>query len=102
MDILYVRSILVEVLIYHRPKQDSSCHCGWAQLGRSWPEHIAHVYEMCAPMEEAKSDLVCSMCVTDKKEENPENDDRLTVINGTLICMDHVPELHKLFRNPRR
>lgn len=40
------RERLIDVLIYHRPKQDSSCHCGWAELGRSWAEHVVQVFEM--------------------------------------------------------
>lgn len=45
----YNRKILTDVLIYHY-RDKSGCGCGWGQgqiehLGRSWPEHIADVYE---------------------------------------------------------
>lgn len=42
----YVRSVLVEVLVYHYRTDTSGCGCGWAELGRSHPEHVADVYEM--------------------------------------------------------
>jgi hypothetical protein len=42
----YDRSVLVDVLVYHYRRDDSSCGCGWAELGRSHPEHVADVYEM--------------------------------------------------------
>jgi hypothetical protein len=41
----YDRSVLVAVLKYHSRKNSSICSCGWAELGRSHPEHIADVYE---------------------------------------------------------
>lgn len=45
-ELRYARSVLVDVLVYHYRKNDSSCGCGWAELGRSHPEHVADVYEM--------------------------------------------------------
>lgn len=39
------REVLVEVLVYHWRKGIGGCGCGWAKLGRSWPEHVATVYE---------------------------------------------------------
>lgn len=50
----YDRKILVHVLVYHRPNDDSSCLCGWAVLGASHPEHVADVYEK--TMREARTD----------------------------------------------
>jgi hypothetical protein len=41
----YDRDVLVSVLVYHYRRNDSSCGCGWAELGRSHPEHVANVYE---------------------------------------------------------
>lgn len=41
----YVRSVLVQILIYHYRKENSSCGCGWSELGRSHPEHVVDVYE---------------------------------------------------------
>lgn len=41
----YDRQILVEVLVYHYRRGIEGCGCGWAELGRSWPEHVATVYE---------------------------------------------------------
>lgn len=41
--------VLVEVLTYHW-RSDSNvkaCGCGWAELGRSHPEHVVQVYEDC-------------------------------------------------------
>jgi hypothetical protein len=43
--LIYAREALVQVLIYHYRKDISSCGCGWAELGRSWPEHVATIYE---------------------------------------------------------
>lgn len=39
------RKVLVEVLVYHYRADIKGCGCGWAELGRSWPEHVATVYE---------------------------------------------------------
>lgn len=41
----YVRSVLVEVLVYHYRTDTSGCGCGWAELGQSHCEHVADVYE---------------------------------------------------------
>lgn len=41
----YDREVLVTVLVYHYRNDNSSCGCGWAELGRSHPEHVANVYE---------------------------------------------------------
>jgi hypothetical protein len=42
----YRRDVLVSTLIYHYRKDSASCGCGWAELGRLHPEHVADVYEM--------------------------------------------------------
>lgn len=44
-EVLYDRRALVETLIYHWPMENNSCLCGWAKLGRAFPEHVADVYE---------------------------------------------------------
>lgn len=46
-DITYDRKVLVEILVYHYRvfSNDRGCGCGWNDLGASWPEHIAAVYE---------------------------------------------------------
>jgi hypothetical protein len=44
-DPRYDRDVLVEVLVYHYRKGIEGCGCGWADLGRSWPAHVATVYE---------------------------------------------------------
>ena len=41
----YDRDVLVDILIYHTRRDIKGCRCGWAELGRSWPEHVATVYE---------------------------------------------------------
>lgn len=43
--VVYDRNVLVEVLIYHWRDGITGCGCGWAELGKSWPEHVATVYE---------------------------------------------------------
>lgn len=40
------RDLLVQTLVYHQATNTSGCHCGWAELGRSHPEHVVGVYEM--------------------------------------------------------
>ena len=45
MEPTYDRDTLVTVLVYHYRKDSESCGCGWAELGRSHPEHVADVYE---------------------------------------------------------
>lgn len=43
--IIYDREVLVDVLVYHWATNTSGCGCGWAELGKSHPEHVANVYE---------------------------------------------------------
>lgn len=37
------REMIVDVLVRHRPTENSACRCGGVALGRSWPEHVADV-----------------------------------------------------------
>jgi hypothetical protein len=41
----YDREALATILVYHWRTDMSGCGCGWAELGRSHPEHILDVYE---------------------------------------------------------
>lgn len=41
----YNREVLLQVLIYHQQTPTSGCHCGWAELGKSYCEHVVNVYE---------------------------------------------------------
>ncbi len=41
----YNREALVRTLVYHQHTETSSCICGWDELGRSHPEHVADMYE---------------------------------------------------------
>jgi len=41
----YDRSVLVTVLIYHQRQSIQYCHCGWGEIGKSHPEHVASEYE---------------------------------------------------------
>lgn len=41
----YDRAVLVDVLVYHWRTDNSGCGCGWGDLGRSHPAHVADVYE---------------------------------------------------------
>jgi hypothetical protein len=41
----YDRKVLLTVLIYHSRTETSGCHCGWAELGKSYADHVADVYE---------------------------------------------------------
>ena len=41
----YDREILEQTLVYHWPSQTASCLCGWNELGKSFPEHVANMYE---------------------------------------------------------
>jgi hypothetical protein len=43
--IVYDRTVLVDVLVYHWATNTSGCGCGWAVLGASYAEHVADVYE---------------------------------------------------------
>ena len=63
----YDRAVLVDVLVYQYRKDFSGCGCGWAELGRSWPEHVATVYEESvaaraedAPTRAGRTDLAAS------------------------------------------
>lgn len=44
-EIRFDRDVLVDVLVYHYRKDISGCGCGWAELGRMHPKHVADVYE---------------------------------------------------------
>jgi hypothetical protein len=44
----YDRTILIMILVYHYRKTDSissGCGCGWNELGKSHPDHVADIYE---------------------------------------------------------
>lgn len=41
----YDRQSWIDILVYHYRRADSGCGCGWADLGKSWPEHLVNVYE---------------------------------------------------------
>jgi hypothetical protein len=41
----YDREVLTAVVIYHYRKGIEGCGCGWAELGASYAEHVADVYE---------------------------------------------------------
>jgi hypothetical protein len=43
--IQYDRALLVEILVYHYRTNNAGCGCGWHELGKSHPEHIANIYE---------------------------------------------------------
>lgn len=43
-NVPFDRAALVEVLVYHWRTNTSGCGCGWAELGRSHPEHVVDVY----------------------------------------------------------
>lgn len=45
----YDREALVTVLVAHQRASVSHCLCGWNELGRSHPEHVASAYEEVAP-----------------------------------------------------
>lgn len=36
-----------------------------------------------------EQEFVCSLCIFKPKEPSPDNDDRLTIISGHLVCVDH-------------
>ncbi len=44
-QLIHDRGVLIDVLVYHWRRENSSCGCGWAELGRSHPEHVVNVYE---------------------------------------------------------
>jgi hypothetical protein len=37
-------TILIEVLIAHQRQDIQYCLCGWGELGKSHPEHVAGIY----------------------------------------------------------
>ena len=41
----YDREMLVTVLVHHWRDGIKGCGCGWDELGKSHPEHVADVYE---------------------------------------------------------
>ena len=41
----YDHDLLVMILVFHYRRDISGCGCGWSELGASWPEHVADVYE---------------------------------------------------------
>lgn len=44
-NIPYDRKLLENVLVYHYRNDNRSCGCGWAELGKSYPQHVATIYE---------------------------------------------------------
>lgn len=100
--IRYDRERLVDVLVHHWPTQNNGCLCGWAELGRSHPEHVATVYEQ-AVTEAAPTELVlregdatCWFCIGQacaKCGPNPDPPCDHDVIDrhGEQECDDLVP-----------
>jgi hypothetical protein len=41
-DLAYQR-LAAAVLVAHQQREDSSCLCGWRELGRSYADHVAQV-----------------------------------------------------------
>lgn len=52
--LVYNRTLLIDVLIYHQRTEDG-CACGWARLGGSFAAHVADVYEEACRFEEVTS-----------------------------------------------
>lgn len=44
-ELRHNHEVLVEVLVYHQRTNNSGCHCGWGELGHSYAEHVAGIYE---------------------------------------------------------
>lgn len=44
-EVAYRRDVLVDVVVHHWRESIKGCSCGWSELGRSWAEHVADVYE---------------------------------------------------------
>jgi hypothetical protein len=44
----YDREALVQVLVQHQRMTSQFCLCGWGELGKSHPAHIADAYEAAA------------------------------------------------------
>lgn len=43
--LIHNHASLVTVLVYHQRLDIEQCACGWAELGESYAEHVAQVYE---------------------------------------------------------
>lgn len=56
--VTYDRAVLVDVLVYHYRDDIKGCGCGWSQLGASWPEHVADVYEQSVAAYDGMADVV--------------------------------------------
>lgn len=56
MEVIYQRDVLVDVVIHHHRESIKGCSCGWSQLGLSWADHVADVYE--SAVNEQLDDLV--------------------------------------------
>jgi hypothetical protein len=61
---------------------------------------LEHQFEL---MEAAETQqiFVCTICLAVAKEDKPTNDDRLTVVMGTMVCVDHIPTLHHQVRQTK-
>lgn len=50
-DLTY-RRLAAAVLVAHQRRDDTSCLCGWAELGRSHAEHVAWVLDSAGALRE--------------------------------------------------
>lgn len=44
-NLTYDRDKLIQTLVYHWPTKNSGCWCGWNELGKLFPAHVADIYE---------------------------------------------------------
>jgi hypothetical protein len=42
---IYNRQVLVDTLVEHAMTDSAGCRCGGVELGHSYPEHLADMYE---------------------------------------------------------
>ena len=93
--LIYDRTILVNILIYHYRKDDSSCGCGWGILGASHAEHVADIYEESIRAVVNDSDvieeggsimdtLLCGLDLADGNNTVPAT----TIVEGWALCSD--------------
>lgn len=103
MDSFYNREVLVEVLVYHYHVLGKGCGCGWAELGKSWPEHVATVYEESVRARKKQQCKNCGTTVTDMwwkccPEHTPERSSDVMCDGCAIILHPNLLKERNMFK----
>jgi hypothetical protein len=71
------------------PEKDDSAHLG---VVKGWWKDIDTLLNA---LDHSQKELVCGYCIGDIRKEDYPHGDCLTVFEGTMVCLNHVPALKR-------